>query len=310
MIWLFLPLALAASALGLAVPEAFTWGKPYTNLFLGLIMFGMGLTLRREDFIAVWMNRRLVAVGAGAQYLLMPLLAYLISLALGLPLMATLGMMLVGTCPGGTASNVIAYLARANVALSVTLTLGSSLLAPLLTPALVELYVGETIAIPFWSMAGNLALIVLLPIVGGTVLRQYCQEKIQGFLKWFPYLSMLLIVYYIGLVMGLNRDNVLAFPVVIMLAVVLHNLCGLAAGYAAGWLFRANEQDRRTLAIEVGMQNSGLAAALGVEFFKPLAALPGALFSLWHNITGLILASIWRGRDEVSTTDDAEITND
>ncbi|MEM8550167.1 MAG: bile acid:sodium symporter family protein [Verrucomicrobiota bacterium] len=299
LVW-FLPLVLLASALAMIWPSGFLWAKPQINLLLAIIMFGMGMTLNGRDFLEVWRQRRLLLVGVSAQYLIMPVLAWLISLALGLPLMALVGMVILGSTPGGTASNVICYLARGNVALSVTLTLCSTLLAPLMTPLLIELYAGQRIAIPFLSIMGNVALVALLPVLAGTVLKQLLGERLERVIHVMPWVSMMALVFIIGVIVAINREQLLAFPAWIMLAVMLHNLLGLGLGYLAGVLFGANEKDRRALAIEVGMQNSGLAASLGITFFKPLAALPGALFSIWHNISGLTLASWWRRLDRRS----------
>ncbi|MEM9226342.1 MAG: bile acid:sodium symporter family protein [Verrucomicrobiota bacterium] len=299
LVW-FLPLVLLASALAMIWPSGFLWAKPQINLLLAIIMFGMGMTLKGRDFLEVWRQRRLLLVGVSAQYLIMPALAWLISLALGLPLMALVGMVILGSTPGGTASNVICYLARGNVALSVTLTLCSTLLAPLMTPLLIELYAGQRIAIPFFSIMGNVALVALLPVLAGTLLKQLLRERLDRAIHIMPWVSMMALVFIIGVIVAINREQLLAFPAWIMLAVMLHNLLGLGLGYLAGVLFGANEGDRRALAIEVGMQNSGLAASLGITFFKPLAALPGALFSIWHNISGLTLASWWRRLDRRS----------
>ncbi len=298
MVFWFLPLVVAVSALALAWPEGFLWAKPQINLMLAVIMFGMGMTLRAEDFVGVWRQRRLLVVGTCAQYLIMPLLAWVISLVLGLPLMALIGMVILGSTPGGTASNIICYLARGNVALSVTLTLCSTLISPLMTPLLIELYAGERIEIPFWSIMGNVAMVALAPVLVGALLKQLFPRQLERVNRGLPLLSMAMLVFIIGVIIAMNREPILAFPGLILLAVVLHNTLGLTLGYGAGVLFRANEADRRALAIEVGMQNSGLAASLGATFFQPLAALPGAIFSLWHNLSGLSLASWWRARDK------------
>ncbi|GHC09444.1 bile acid:sodium symporter family protein [Cerasicoccus arenae] len=295
--YLFLPLAIAASALALWEPDLFIWAKGYIAWLLGLVMFGMGVTLTPVDFKRVWDHKRLIGIGVVAQFTVMPLLAWLISKAFKLPDEALVGMVLVGACPGGTASNVVTYLARGNVALSVSLTTCSTLLAPLLTPLLVELLASAAIEVPATSMFINILKVVLAPIILGLIVRHFLGGRSKPILKIFPWVAMLSIVFIIAIVMGLNQKNVLNFPAAIIGAVILHNLLGLAMGYGAGWLAGAQEDERRTLAIEVGMQNSGLAVQLGQQFFTGLAALPGALFSLWHNLSGVALASWWNRRE-------------
>ncbi|MGE9296851.1 MAG: bile acid:sodium symporter family protein [Puniceicoccales bacterium] len=294
---IFLPVAIIASALALWRPELVTWAKPHIAWLLGLIMFGMGITLTPDDFQRVWSNKRLVAIGALAQFTAMPLLAWLISILLQLPTEVMVGMILVGACPGGTASNVVTYLARGNVALSVSLTTVSTLLAPLLTPLWVEVLASAVIDVPAAKMFLSVAQIVLFPILLGLGVRRVLGQRIQSALTVFPWIAMATIVFIIAIVMGLNRTNILNFPLMIMLAVILHNALGLSIGYGAAVLAKADVAERRTLAIEVGMQNSGLAVALATQFFTGLTALPGALFSLWHNLSGVTLAAWWTRKE-------------
>ncbi len=292
----FLLIAVALSALALIWPPAFTWIRPHIPLGLGVIMFGMGLTLEFSDFQKVFKNFKLVGIGAVLQFTVMPLLAVGLSRLLGLPLEAAIGMIVVGACPGGTASNVVAHLARANVALSVTMTLVSTCLAPLLTPLIIYWAVGERVEVEVWSMVKNVFWIVVFPLVDGLVLRRLLKRWLTPFLLWFPSLSITVIALLIACIIGLNRQTLLAFPLLVFMAVALHNLGGLAAGYGVGRLLRCDEADSRTLAIEVGMQNSGLGVALASTYFGAASALPGALFSLWHNVSGITLSGIWRGK--------------
>lgn len=259
-------------------------------------MFGMGLTLTPENFRDVWKHKHLVLAGLAAQFTVMPLVALGLSEMLALAPAVAIGIVLVGSCPGGTASNVITYLAGGNVALSVTITLCSTLLAPLATPLLIELLVGERIDVPIGSMMLVVSKIVLFPVILGLVVRKIMGDRLKTVIHVFPYLSMFTIVFVIAIVMAKNQETILDLPWLIALAVILHNLIGLAAGYGWGKILKANETDCRTLAIEVGMQNSGLAAALATKFFTPIAALPAALFSLWHNLSGVALASWWVGK--------------
>jgi len=293
----FIPITAALCAVALIHPPSFTWIKPHIPLFLGVIMFGMGLTLEFGDFRAILGKWRLVGFGVGMQYAVMPVLAVLISMALGLSPEATVGMVLVGSCPGGTASNVVAYLARANVPLSVTLTLASTCLAPILTPAIVYLILEQRVEMDFWGMVASVFWIVVFPLVDGLILRRLFRRRLEPWLRYFPSLSIVVIAMLIACIMGLNQATLLALPLLVFLAVVLHNGLGLAAGYSLARLARCSRRDARTLAIEVGMQNSGLGVALAVAHFTPLSALPGALFSLWHNVTGVFMAKRWRSSD-------------
>ncbi|MGE4421025.1 MAG: bile acid:sodium symporter family protein [Pseudodesulfovibrio sp.] len=294
----FILIAVAMSAVALAHPPTFTWVKPHIPLGLGIIMFGMGLTLEFGDFMDILRKWPLVGLGVILQYAVMPLLAVGISYALGLPADITIGMIVVGACPGGTASNVIAYLAKANVPLSVTMTLASTCLAPLLTPAIIYLLLERQVEIDFWSMVTSVFWIVVFPLIDGLVLRRIFRRRLEPFLRWFPSLSIIVIALLIACIIGLNQATLLELPFLALLAVILHNTLGLAAGYGLARAARCNKRDARTLAIEVGMQNSGLGVALAVKHFGAASALPGALFSLWHNLSGVALARRWRSRTE------------
>ncbi|MED5464514.1 MAG: bile acid:sodium symporter family protein [Myxococcota bacterium] len=289
----FLAIAIAFSIAALGYPEPFAASKGAIPYLLGVIMFGMGLTLEWRDFLQVWRLRRLVVLGLVAQFTVMPLVALALGHLFGVPNDILVGLIIVGACPGGTASNVIAYLAKANVALSVTMTLASTALAPFVTPLLIHTLAGELVEVPFLAMVQSVFWIVVFPLVDGLLIRQLFQKRLTPLLKVFPSVSIVAISVVIAIVMALNQATILHFPLLIGLAVILHNVTGLAAGYGLGWLLRCDERDRRTLAIEVGMQNSGLGASLATSFFSPLAALPSALFSLWHNLSGIALAQRW-----------------
>ena len=293
---IFLPLALVFSALALWMPEWFIPTKPAIPYLLGLIMFGMGITLTMGDFLGVIKRWRLVVIGVLAQYTMMPLLALGMTLALGLPKEVVAGFVLLGACPGGTASNVVTYLAKGNVALSVSMTLVSTLLAPVLTPWITWLLASHKVAIDAVSMMQTILWIVALPLAGGLIIRLVASKLVLRTLKWLPLFSMVLIAWVIAIVMALNRERILEFPQWILLAVVLHNLLGLAIGYGIARYFTSNQSDCRTIAIEVGMQNSGLAVALAAKYLPAAAALPAALFSLWHNLSGAAFASAFGRR--------------
>ena len=210
-------------------------------------------------------------------------------------------MVLVGSSPGGTASNVITYLANGDVALSVTLTLASTILAVLLTPLLTLLYLNHMVPVPALEMLCDILQIVLLPVLAGTAINSIFKEKIGRAGHIFPLLSMAAILVIIAIIVALNRANIRSAGCVILFAVMAHNAAGLAAGYGFMKLLGRDEATCRTIGIEVGMQNSGLAVALAIKYFSTAAALPGALFSVWHNISGSMLAGFWRRRDLKNT---------
>lgn len=290
---LFLPIALVFSGLALWNPELFIWIKPHIPLGLGIIMFGMGLTLEFSDFAAIVSRWKLVGAGALLQYTVMPLLAVAAATLFGLDMEAAVGLAIVGACPGGTASNVITYLARGNVALSVTMTLVSTALAPILTPAIIYALYDARIDVNALGMAKSVFWIVVFPLVDGLVLRRLLRRFITPVLSIFPSVSILTISAVIACVVGLNQSTILSLPLAIMGAVFAHNLAGFGIGWGAGRLLSSDRRDAVAMSVEVGMQNSGLGVALAYGFFSAKAALPGALFSLIQNLDGICLARIW-----------------
>ncbi len=291
-------IAILLSAVAAYWPEIFVPLKPAIVPLLGLVMFGMGMTLTFASFRRVLHMPAAVALGVGLQFLIMPLAAWLVALVLRLPPQLVAGMVLVGACPGGTASNVVCYLAKGNVALSITLTAVSTVAAVIMTPTLTWLYVGQTVPVPVVQMLLSILKIVIVPVTLGVLVNSWLGRHLHRFRAVFPAVSVLAIVLIIAIIVAVNEPQLgnLALPVII--AVMLHNLLGLAAGY---WLPRWLGQDTstcRTLAIEVGMQNSGLGVALAMKHFSATAALPGAVFSIWHNLSGATLAAHWgRKRD-------------
>jgi bile acid:Na+ symporter, BASS family len=288
--------ALLFSLLAYWTPTLFSGLKASIVPLLGVVMFGMGMTLTWHSFSVVLKRPYIIGLGVFLQYLIMPMTAWLIGELLGLPPYLMAGLVLVGACPGGTASNVVCYLARGDVALSITLTTASTLLAILLTPVLTWLYVGQKVPVPVASMLWSIFKIVLLPVSLGVLTNSLFGRRLGSVKHLFPLLSVLAIVVIIAIIVALNRDNLAAMGVSVALAVVLHNLSGLAFGYWLPRLFGLEERICRTLAIEVGMQNSGLGVALAVKYFSAAAALPGALFSIWHNLSGSFLAAYWSKR--------------
>ena len=290
--------ALIFSWLAWSQPSLFTDYKSAILPLLALVMFGMGLTISVVDFSRVLKMPRLIALGVILQFSIMPFLAWLISWLLQLDPILTAGMILVGASPGGTASNVVCYLARGNVALSITLTAVSTLLAVFLMPWISWLYINTSINVPVLNMLKSIVSIVVLPVVIGMILNHYLHHRLKPLHAVFPIVSVIAIVFIIAIIVALNSDRLATLSLLLVTAVVLHNLGGLACGY---WMSRAlgyAEKECRTLAIEVGMQNSGLAVALALKYFAPLAALPGALFSIWHNLSGSLLASLWNRRQQ------------
>lgn len=260
---------------------------------LMLIMFSMGLTLTLGDFKRVFERKMSVVLGLILQYSVMPLTAFSLASVLGLSQELLIGMVLVGGASGGTASNVICYLARGDVALSISMTLVSTLVAVVALPFLSWLYLGQVVPVPVASMFLSVLKIVLVPLAIGIVLNHFLAHAVNSVKHTLPFITTMAIVIVIAIIVALNHDSFAKVSIALVIAVVLHNLVGLLIGY---WGARYCGQDRktsRTIAIEVGMQNSGLAVALAVKYFSPLAALPGALFSIWHNVSGSIIASVW-----------------
>lgn len=276
------------------MPQAFLGLSSWINPLLMVIMFCMGLTLTMPDFVLVFKNPLPVLGGVAAQFIIMPSMGWLVATMLQLEPALAAGLILVGCAPGGTASNVVSYLARGNVALSVAMTSVSTLLAPLLTPALALWLAGQYMPVDAGSMAISVVQIVLIPVVLGIFLRMLFNrfvDKVSGALPW---LSVLAITFVVTVIVAGSAQTIVTAGLLVLVAVVLHNALGLALGYAIGILLRVPEDSRRTIAIEVGMQNSGLAGGLAKQYFSPEAALPGAVFSVWHNLSGALIAAYWR----------------
>ena len=295
-------LVLLAGAAAMAWPDAVKAALPAKCVpwLLGVVMFGMGLSLRGRDFALVLRRPRDVAVGVAAQFVCMPLAAWAIARALGLPDEIALGVVLVGACPGGTASNVIAYLARGDVALSVTMTACSTLLAPLATPAIVLALAGATIEVDAVAMFLSILQIVIAPVVVGVAVNELLPGFASRIRRAMPAFSAVVVAVIVAAVVAASAARIRDSAALVALAVVLPNALGMALGWCAGRLFRMDAARRRTLAIEVGMQNSGLAVSLATVHFAtmPLAAVPGALFSVWHNLSGAVYANLVRGVGE------------
>ena len=284
------------AAVALFWPSSFLWVDTWAiNPMLGVIMFGMGLTLSPQDFRIVFSRPKDIIIGCLAQFTVMPLLALGLSWAFALPKELALGVILVGCCPGGTASNVITYLAKGDLALSVGMTATSTLLAPLLTPLLVWLLAGTMVEVDTIGMLLSIVYVVIAPIAVGLVFQRYLPKFTKSIVSYLPAFSSVVIAFVVGIVVSHNADRLLVGGMIVVLVVMLHNLCGLSLGYIIGRLLGLADAKRRAISIEVGMQNSGLASSLATLHFAayPLATIPGAIFSVWHNISGALVARIY-----------------
>lgn len=295
-------IVIAVTAIALFVPSSFLWiGTGAITPMLGIVMFGMGLTLKPSDFKPVLMHPKEIVIGELAQFIIMPLVAWGLCHVLNLPPELALGVILVGCCPGGTASNVICYIAKGDVALSVAMTGVSTLLAPFATPALVLLLAGKTVEVDIVGMFVSIVQVVILPIVAGLFINHYFKNFSQKVVPYLPMFSTLAIAAIIGIIVSHNAQNIIACSLLVAVAVVLHNILGLSLGYMASRLMGLSPKKRTAISIEVGMQNSGLATSLATVHFAiyPLAAVPGAIFSVWHNFSGSMAAQILkRGNGE------------
>ncbi|MGP4845519.1 bile acid:sodium symporter family protein [Marinobacter sp. 1Y8] len=277
-------------------PDWFTGLASQIKMLLAIIMFAMGLTLSRHDFMGVIRSPAPVAVGVILQFTVMPLAALLVSWCLNLSPELTIGMVLVGATAGGTASNVITWLANGHVALSVSMTLTSTLISVAATPLITSLLVGQSVDVPVAGMFMSIAQLVIAPIAAGVIVHHFLGTHIKRVEPALATVAMTAIVLIIAIVVGLNAEKLATLGPLVALAVILHNMIGLVGGYNVARLLKFDKRVARTIAIEVGMQNSGLAVALANQFFTATAALPGALFSIWHNVSGSILAGYWKRR--------------
>ena len=293
-------LVLVSAVLALIFPQLLQQIRPTTiNYLLGLVMFGMGLTLNLKDFKIVFSRPKDVIIGCLAQFTVMPLLAWLLTRLFSLDEALALGVVLVGCCPGGTASNVITYLAKGDLALSVGMTGVSTLLAPFLTPLLTWALAGKSINVDMVSMFLSILWVVILPIVVGLIVKGMWPQFTDKATDYLPAFSSVAIAFIVAIVISATADRLLAGGLLIVVVVMLHNICGFGIGYLTGQLLGLQEAKKRAISIEVGMQNSGLASSLATIHFAayPLAAIPGAIFSVWHNISGAAIAYLYRKKN-------------
>ena len=290
----FIVVVVAATAL--FMPGTLIWIKTkWITTLLMIVMFGMGLTLSPEDFAIVFKRPKDIIIGCIAQFLIMPALAFLLCKVFSLDDALMVGVVLVGTCPGGTASNVMTYLSKGDVALSVGMTSVSTLLAPILTPALTYLLLKQTVTVNTMAMFMSIIKVVILPIAAGFIINKFFHETTQKAVKALPLVSVVAIVMIVASVVAANSAKILDTGLLVFAVVILHNVLGYLLGYFAAMFAKAPLAKKKAIAIEVGMQNSGLAVSLAATSFPnlALATVPGAIFSVWHNISGAILANIF-----------------
>ena len=272
-------------------PEAFLEIRGYIPYLLGIVMFGMGITLTFNDFSEVVKHPKSVIVGVVGQFVIMPAIAFALAKLFALPTDLAIGVILVGACPGGTSSNVMTYLAKGNTALSVACTTISTLLAPLLTPIIFYVLASQWIDIDASAMFASVLKMVLFPILLGLVIRALFKKQMAQISQTMPLVSVIAIVLILAVVVAGSKDKIIDSGLLIFGVVVLHNCLGYLVGFLAAKALRLNNYDSKAIAIEVGMQNSGLGAALATAHFNPIAAVPSAVFSFWHNVSGPILAN-------------------
>lgn len=297
-------IVIVVAAVALFVPSTFSWLKAsYINPLLMIVMFGMGLTLKPDDFKLVLSRPLDVLIGFLAQFVIMPLIALFLVKVFNLPPELAVGVVLVGTCPGGTSSNVMTYLAKGDVALSVTMTSFSTLFAPFLTPFLTKFLIGATVEVDVMNMFISIVKVVIVPIGLGFVINKFLGKVTEKLVKVLPLVSVTAIVAIVATVVSMNSAKLMTSGLLIIAIVILHNGLGYLLGFFAAKVLGLNLAKQKAIAIEVGMQNSGLATSLAATAFAqyPLATIPGAIFSVWHNISGAILANFFATKTEDSS---------
>lgn len=289
-------IVLAVAALALFAPGMCLWVQTsWVNYLLLVVMFGMGLTLKLDDFKLVFTRPKDIIVGCLAQFTVMPILAWILGKVFQLDPALMAGVVLVGTCPGGTSSNVITYLSKGDVPLSVGMTSVNTLLAPFLTPAITYFLLRTTVTVDMVSMFMSIVKVVILPIALGFVINKMFGKTTQKMVKVLPSVSVIAICLIVAAVVSHNAEKIMSTGVLVFVVVILHNLLGYACGFLVGKLLQLNIAKTKALSIEIGMQNSGLATSLAGTAFPTLAmaTVPGAVFSVWHNISGAVLANIY-----------------
>lgn len=289
-------LVMIAAVVAYLSPEPFLFFGKHITLLLGIVMFGMGLTLTPVDFKLVLTNPKSVILGILSQFTIMPVAAFIIAYLMQLPPELAAGLVLLGSVPGGTASNVMVYLARGNLPLSITMTSLSTLLAPVVTPLLLLLLAGQWMPVDPVAMFKSIVLVIIIPIALGLIVRRIIPVIVEKSINVVPLISVAAIIIIVSAVVSGNVEAIGKAGLVLFIAVAIHNATGLILGYFVAKLIGLGESERRAISLEVGMQNSGLGVALATAHFGPLAALPSAIAAVWHNITGPIIATVWSKR--------------
>ena len=274
---------------------------PNTKYLLGIILFGMGLTLTGKDFERIVKRPIPVIMGTIAHYIIMPGLAWLLCLVFQLKGATAAGVILVGSCPSETSSSVMAYLAGGDVALDVSIEALSTLLAPLALPSILYFLAGRYVTVPAQSLFTSTLEIVVIPIILGVLVHTFFGKKLRPILEFLPIVSQLAILLIIGAVVSANHANIFTAATAIVIPVVmLHNLLGYSLGYLFSLVLRLRQPQQKALTFEVGMQDSSLGATLALAYFSPAAAIPSTIFSIWHNISGSVLSSWWKNHTKES----------
>lgn len=289
-------IVLVVAALALFVPASCLWIQTsWVNYLLMVVMFGMGLTLKPEDFKLVFTRPKDIILGCFAQFLVMPLLAWGLGTLFHLDPALMAGVVLVGTCPGGTSSNVITYLSKGDVALSVGMTSVNTLLAPFLTPAITYFLLRTTVTVDLMSMFMSIIKVVIVPIALGFIINKLFEKFTRKIVTILPSVSVVAICLIVAAVVSHNAEKIMSTGAIVFVVVILHNLLGYACGFGIGKLLHMSASKTKAISVEIGMQNSGLATSLAGTAFPDLAmaTVPGAIFSVWHNISGAILANIY-----------------
>jgi BASS family bile acid:Na+ symporter len=279
------------AVLGFVLPDTFKQLTPYIVTLLGIIMFGMGLTLSLDDFKEVARRPVDVGIGVAAQFLIMPIVAVILTMIIPMSPEVAAGVILVGCCPGGTSSNVMTYLSKGDVALSVACTSVTTLAAPIVTPFLVWLFASQFLPVDAMAMFISIVKVILLPLALGFLLQKLLPGMVKAAVPALPLVSVVGIVLIVAAVVGASKAAIASSGLMIFAVVVLHNGIGYLLGYLAARASGLSVAKRKAIAIEVGMQNSGLGAALANAHFSPVAAVPSAIFSVWHNISGALIAN-------------------
>jgi BASS family bile acid:Na+ symporter len=282
-------------------PEHFTWIGAYVVPLLGIVMFGMGLTISPSDFKEVFTRPKDVALGVIGHYLVMPLLAFLLANLLNLPPEIAVGVILVGCCPSGTASNVMVFLAKGDVPLAVAIASVSTILAPIVTPLLILLLASKWVDINIWSLFLSIIQVVIIPLALGFIVKKLFGKQTKAAVQALPLVSVIAIVMIVCGVVAGSQEKIATTGLLIFAVVILHNLLGFLLGFLFARLFGMDLAKQKAVAMEVGMQNSGLGVAIATAHFSPLAAVPSAIFSVWHNLSGSTLASIFSRIGEKKT---------